>query len=237
MKIAICDDFPEFACDLDQKIGDICAKKDLRVESLIFSSPKELLASDLSSVQVVFLDIDMAEINGLEAAKELRKRYPELILVFVTAFIEYAPAGYRVEAFRYLLKQQLTKDLPSVMEDIQKKLCDSVDTISLDHKSGTILIPLKNILYLEGTPNRMVLFHVDYDNKPIEAIGRLSDYEQRLKNKGFLRLQKSFIANMSQISKISGYQVTLRNGVALKASEKNYKQVYTSFLLWKGRHL
>ena len=55
--------------------------------------------------------------------------------------------------------------------------------------------------------------------------------------KGFLRLQRSFIANMAQISKISSYQVTLRNGTVLKASESYYKQVQASFLQWKGQHL
>lgn len=237
MKIAICDDVPEFANELKGKVEEICAKNDWPLEYAIFTSPRIMLAEDLSSYQVVFLDIDMPEINGLEAAKELRTRYPDVILVFVTAFIEYAPAGYHVEAFRYLLKQQIEGDLPHVMSDINHRLRESTDTISVELKSGSTLIPLKKIMYLEGTPNRMVLFHVDYDSSPIEAIGKLTDYEQRLDGKGFLRLQKSFIANMSQISKISSYQVTLRNGVTLKASEKYYKQVHASFLQWKGQYL
>lgn len=237
MKIAICDDVPEFGCELKCKVEEICAKNDWSLEYTVFTSPRGMLAEDLSSFQVIFLDIDMPGINGLEAAKELRTRYPDVILVFVTAFIEYAPAGYHVEAFRYLLKQQINDNLPHVMADIHHRLRESADTISVELKSGSTLIPLKKIMYLEGTANRMVLFHVDYDSRPIEAVGKLTDYEQRLESKGFLRLQKSFIANMSQISKISSYQVTLRNGVTLKASEKYYKQVHASFLQWKGQYL
>lgn len=237
MKIAICDDVPEFGNELKGKAEEICAENDWPLECTVFTSPRVMLAEDLSSYQVVFLDIDMPGINGLEAAKELRIRYPDVILVFVTAFIEYAPAGYHVEAFRYLLKQQINDNLPPVMAEIHHRLRESADTISVELKSGSTLIPLKKILYLEGTPNRKVLFHVDYDSRPIEAIGKLTDYEQRLEGKGFLRLQKSFIANMSQISKISSYQVTLRNGVTLKASEKYYKQVHASFLQWKGQYL
>lgn len=237
MKIVICDDVPEFGNELKGKAEEICAENDWPLECAVFTSPRVMLAEDLSSYQVVFLDIDMPGINGLEAAKELRTRYPDVILVFVTAFIEYAPAGYHVEAFRYLLKQQINGSLPQVMADIHHRLRESADTISVQLKSGSILIPLKKILYLEGTPNRKVLFHVDYDSRPIEAVGKLTDYEQRLEGKGFLRLQKSFIANMAQISKISSYQVTLRNGVTLKASEKYYKQVHASFLQWKGQYL
>ena len=237
MRIAICDDFPQFTRELRNKIEDICAKRDWPLNCLVFTSPKSILASDLSDTQVVFLDIDMPELNGLEVAKVLRVKYPNIILVFVTAFIEYAPAGYHVAAFRYLLKQRLDSDLPAVMDDIREKLGSSSEMLTIRQKDGTRDIPLNDILYLEGTPNRRVLFHLLNVSRPLEAAGKLADYESNLAGKGFLRLQKSFIANMTHISKISSYQVTLRDGTVIKASEKFYRQVHDGFLLWKGQHL
>ena len=105
MKIAICDDSYEFACQLKEKLESICAKLDWQMESTVFSSPTALLSADLSAIQVLFLDIDMPGLNGIEVASRIRKHQKDLILVFVTAFIEYAPEGYHVEAYRYLLKQ------------------------------------------------------------------------------------------------------------------------------------
>lgn len=107
VKIVILDDELEFSKILDKKIKEYCARKDLLYDCQIFSSSKNLLEDDLSSIQVAFLDIDMPEINGLDVAKVLHQRYPEMILVFVTSFIKYAPSGYKVNAFRYLLKTQL----------------------------------------------------------------------------------------------------------------------------------
>lgn len=237
MKIAICDDYPVFAQELKRNIEDICAKKDWILDSTVYTSPHTMLENNLSAVQVVFLDIDMPELNGLIAARELRKRYPDIILVFVTAFIEYAPAGYHVSAFRYLLKQQLGSSLPEVMDDIHQKLIESTEKIALKSKAGEIVVPLKDILYLEGTPNRMVLFHTTKTSQAIEVQGKLVDYEKLLDGKGFVRLQRSFIVNMAQISKISGYKVSLRNGEVLKASEITYKQVHATFLQWKGQHI
>lgn len=237
MKIAICDDFPQFTRELRNKVEDICALKDWSLESLLFSSPNAILAADPSNIQVVFLDIDMPELNGLEVAKALRIKYPNMILVFVTAFIEYAPAGYQVAAFRYLLKQRLDSDLPAVMDDIREKLGASSEMLTIRQKDGARDIPLNDILYLEGTPNRMVLIHLLNVSQPLEAAGKLADYESGLAGKGFLRLQKSFVANMTHISKISSYQVTMRNGTVIKASEKYYRQVHDGFLLWKGQHL
>lgn len=90
VKIVILDDELEFSKILDKKIKEYCARKDLLYDCQIFSSGKTLLEDDLSSIQVAFLDIDMPEFNGLDVAKVLHQRYPEMILIFVTFFIKYA---------------------------------------------------------------------------------------------------------------------------------------------------
>ena len=111
VKIVILDDELEFSKILDKKIKAYCARKDLLYDCKIFSSSKSLLSEDLSSVQAAFLDIDLPDLNGLEIAAILRQRYPEMVLIFVTSFIEYAPSGYKVNAFRYLLKAKLDEEL------------------------------------------------------------------------------------------------------------------------------
>lgn len=236
MKIAICDDSNEFAYQLRDRLEFICAKQDWAMEATVYSSPDALLSADLSDVQVLFMDIDMPERNGIDTARIIREHNKELILVFVTAFIEYAREGYHVDAYRYLLKQKLDSELLPTMEDIREKIRASSETIVIEQKSGTSVVQVKHIMYLEGTAYRKVLFHMD-NGHIIEAAGKLSDYEQRLEGKGFLRLQRSFIANMAQISKISSYLVTLKDGTSLKASESYYRQVQAAFLQWKGQHL
>lgn len=66
MKIAICDDSYEFACQLKEKLESICAKLDWQMEATVFSSPTALLSADLSAIQVLFLDIDMPGLNGID---------------------------------------------------------------------------------------------------------------------------------------------------------------------------
>lgn len=237
VKIAICDDTEEFADGLKSEIENICAKKDWPLETEVFYSSLSLLNADLSSFHVLFLDIDMPDLNGLETARKLREKYKRIILVFVTAFVEYAPAGYKVDAFRYPLKQQINEDLPFTMEEIAGKLSASAETIIVEGKAGTKLVRVENILYIEGTPYRRTRLHMDNSADLIEADGRLSDFEARLHDSGFLKIQRSYIVNMAQISRISSYRVILKSGEALKASESYYKQVQASFLRWKGQHL
>lgn len=237
MIIAICDDCTAVAQELKSNIESICAQKDWPLETAVYTSPAAILQADLSKTQVVFLDIDMPQINGLEVAKQLRARFAEIIIVFVTSYIEYAPEGYRVNAFRYLLKQCLDSELCGVMCDVYQKLTESSRTISIRTKSEIITLPINRILYIEGTAGREVLFHTETRYNVIHAVGRLASYGDELKDKGFLKLQKSFIANMTQILKINNYHVYMSNGEVLKASELNYKEIQTSFLQWKGLHL
>ena len=118
MNIAICDNDMDFVLKLKACIDDYLARSNLAGVYELFSSPAKLLDADLLAADVVFLDVDMPEINGIEAAGLLRRKYPDVVLVFVTDYIEYAPAGYRVDAFRYLLKSRLAPELSDTLDEI-----------------------------------------------------------------------------------------------------------------------
>lgn len=239
MKIAICDDNPAFMQQLCQLIRGHSALNDWMCEYSLYQFPEKLLNSDLSGVHVVFLDIDMPGINGIEVASRLRKLYPELIIVFVTAFIEYAPAGYCVEAFRYLLKSSIASELPACLDAIKRKLYDTQESISVQIPNQTIQVQLKEIIYIEGASNRHVfirLFSRSSEN-PMECLGKLSDFEHQLSEKGFLRIQRSYLVNMHYINKMSNYYAILCNGESLKVSERNYAQISRQYIMWKGQQL
>lgn len=238
MKIAILDDDPMFVKELQQKISMGCAKRDWGLKCVSFSNPQELLAFDLSNTQVVFLDIDIPETNGIEVASQIRQRYTDIILVFVTGYIQFAPAGYKVNAFRYILKGSLDKEIGSCLDAIQDKLFERKETILIETRDSQLEIALQDILYFEGTPyRRTLLFTIHSDDQVIECRGKINEYEERLVGKGFIRLQKSFLANMRHINKISSYTAKLRNGKILKVSEKDYKKICAEYLMWKGNRL
>lgn len=239
MKIIICDDNPVFIQELNRLIQDYSALNDWVCQCSSYQFPEKMLAADLSAAHVIFLDIDMPGINGLDAAKKLRERYPDIIIVFVTAFIEYAPAGYCVEAFRYLLKGSVRTELPICLDAIKRKLDSTQDGILVQQIDETIQVQLKEILYFEGTSQRRVLMHLHLkpSQSSIECVGKLSEYEQKLHNMGFLRIQRSYLVNMRYINRINNYLTYLCNGDQLKVSERNYPQICKKYLIWKGDHL
>lgn len=237
MKVAICDNDMSFVQKLKNCIGDYFAHSNIIGDFVLFSSPVKMLEADFSAVDVIFLDVDMPEINGIEAAGYLRQKYPDLILVFVTDYIEYAPAGYRVDAFRYLLKSRMSQELNSILDEIVEKLYADQTAIQVKSQGEDILLQLKDIVYIEGTGRRMVLVHLVGEDKPVECSGKLSEFEGRLEDNGFIRLQRSFLANIRHIKKISSYTAFMDNGVELSVTDKNYNQLRDSFLSWKGSRL
>jgi DNA-binding LytR/AlgR family response regulator len=234
MNLAVCDDDRVFLDELEREIKRYTAEQELDIHIDKYSAPRALLSADLASCDAVFLDIDMPEINGLEVAQQLRNIYPDIVIVFVTGWIEYAPAGYRVNAFRYLLKKNLSQELWNCLDDVQKKLAEVSEQITIHTRDRTLEVGLNNILYFEGTSHRSVLMHTKHQ-KLIECTGKLSDYEAALSVKGFLRLQKSYLVNMNHIEKIRNYRATLQNGEELKVSERQYALITKDFLMWKGK--
>lgn len=239
MKIVIIDDEPAMANYLCQQISLCCAKRDWVHDCYVFTSSEDLLHMDLSEINVAFLDIDMPKINGLQIAKELRKRYPEMIIIFVTSWIKYAPEGYEVNALIYLMKDRLPRELDSCLDAIQERLFENQETLKFQSRDGIIEVSLKNIIYIEGTSWRYVLLHLNnpLNSKEIECVGKLETYELRLQENGFLRLQKSFLVNMHYIARITNYYAYLQDGQKIKVSEKKYKEICKRYLSWKGNYL
>lgn len=236
LQIAICDDNLKFAQMLQGRIRSHFAAVDGACAFLLFTDPQKLVRSDLSAVQILFLDVDMPGLNGIDAAREIRRSYPELFLVFVSAWVEYAPEGYQVNAFRYLLKQRLDEELPACLEDIWSRLAQGQDRLRLSCREGAVDVRLGEILYLEGSSYRMVLVHRT-DGSVVECRGKLSDFEAELAPRGFLRIQKSFVVNMRCIRRIQGYRAWLKNGEVLHTTEKNYGPMRDRYLLWRGQQL
>lgn len=236
MRIAICDDNPAAVTQLRNMILDYFAHVNKTCEIVTFHSPEAILDDDLASTHIVFLDIDMPSINGIDVATQLRNSHENLFIVFVTSWIEYAPAGYHVNAFRYILKQRLSSELPACLDAIRDSMTRTHGRIQLPGKEHPIEVPVDDILFVEGSSTRSITLHFLHSS-PVESRGRLSDIATQLEDRGFLRIQRSYVVNMNHVIQIKGYKAYLRNEISLKVSEKDYPAVCQRYLLWKGRQL
>lgn len=233
IQILLCDDDPSFMEGLRARIRSTLEKLNAAADITLCSSFQTLSDETLSACEVAFLDVDFVgeDYNGIDIARKLREVNGRALIFFITNFIEYAPEGYEVQAFRYILKWDLDAVLERYLLQALEKLSETNDVLQLQNDGALLELPFADILYLE------VLGHsvsVVTENETYTVNATLSSFEQQLESHGFLRVHKSFLVNMRHIKKFQCRELTLANGAVLRVSEKSYAEQKRKYLLWKG---
>lgn len=194
----------------------------------------------MSSCDIAFLDIDFEseEYNGLDIARRLRKFRDDSIIIFVTNFIEYAPEGYEVHAFRYILKSKFESDIEPYFEQAINQIHQQKKTVKIQVNGEIIDLHMDSILYFEVQQHNITAYiQKNALRKEINAYnfyGSLSTLELRLEPQGFLRIHKSFLVNMRHLKKFQCREAVLDNGISLRVGEKGYAENKRKYLIWKG---
>lgn len=150
MHILICDDDAVFAARVETLVRDFFALRGLQVECTVCHSGEETLARrDLDLYQVALLDVDLDTMNGISLGKQLRQCNPEICLVYVSAYLEFAPEGYTVNAFRYILKRDLDCQLPRCLDAIlHEQDHRTPKTLTIRQNRTETELPYDSIYYL-----------------------------------------------------------------------------------------
>ena len=233
IRTLICDDNREYLDVIRQKAAEIFAKLNIQNKFDLYSTCEAVSEDSLNNCDIALLDVDFEgqTRNGIDLARKLRQVNKRAVILFITNFIEYAPEGYEVQAFRYILKRDLDTVLGRYLMEAMELLSDSWDCLRLDYRGELLELPFDSILYLE------VLGHsvsIVTEGETYTLSASLSSLEQKLENHGFLRVHKSYLVNMRHIKKFQCRELTLDNGTAIRVSEKSYAEQKRKYLLWKG---
>ena len=142
-------------------------------------------------LDILFLDIEMKQMNGMETAKNLRKRNSHTLLIFVTAYPDFVFQGYEVHAFHYILKPYEEHKIQAVLEQALEELGrDREPYFTLERKSGILKIPLKKVLAFSSDRRKVVIFgsRPDFYGKLDEVESGLPDYFVRCHNRHLVNL-------------------------------------------------
>lgn len=214
MRAIICDDDGRFAKKLEQLIMQYYRNMGMTIDTTVVTNPQNLLKrNDLANFDIAFLDADMKPIDGIEVGRALRKRKPKIIIVFVSAYLEFAPKGYTIDAFRYVLKQDIQNTLPLCLSDILQHFTPDRAFLTYKQRGEVFRIPCHDIMYIQSDLRKLNVFG-DNSLEPIASFyGKLSEYTDLLSRQGFLQINKSTLVNMVHIKSFASYHVRLSNGV------------------------
>ncbi|MFI3212901.1 MAG: LytTR family DNA-binding domain-containing protein [Eubacteriales bacterium] len=231
LKIAICDDEEVFVNDIERKIVVFFAFRNIDIKVSVFTEATKFMNSKISEYDIIFLDVEMGEYNGIKLASKVRAQNPEAILVYISSFIQYAVDSYTVRAFYYLLKDNLEETLTMCLLEIIKMIPAYSKKFTIPVSNERIAI--KDIIYLESKDH--FIFVHKLDGNFVSYYGKLSQVEDFFIENDFLRVQQSFIVNMQYILRFQNRTVELSNGENLNCSKKTYKAMTQAYILWKGR--
>ena len=237
VRVIICDDDSVFLEALHKKVEESLKELGMPAKIHAYSSMDQIILPILSSCDIAFLDIDLSQpkYNGFDIARKLRKVRNDAVIIFVTNYIEYAPEGYEIQAFRYLLKKNYQVKIQEYIKEAVTYLENSRQTLKIKVNGEIIDLALKSILYIESQL-RTVIIHAQKEKgqKQYSCYAAISDLERQLEPQGFLRIHKSYLVNMQHLKKYQCHEAILSDGTNLRVSTRNYAEQKKKYLFWKG---
>lgn len=182
---------------------------------------------------IVLLDIEMPQMNGLETARRLRAMDETAILIFVTKIGKFAINGYEVSALGYILKPINAFALQMTMQKAMKILAQRTDRkIVLQMKEGVITLSSRELVYIEVFGHKLS-YHTR--EKTVEAYGNLKEEEAHLAEYHFSRCSNAFLVNLAYVKGIIGNAVYLSDGVELRVSRGMKKSFTDDYMAYLGK--
>ena len=233
MRIAICDDEKNIRELIGKKVTTLYPDADI----IFCQSGEELLLSD-KHIDILFLDIQMAGKNGMETARELRKRGNHVVLIFVTAVDEYVFQAFDVGAFHYIVKpiedakfaDVLQKAVDEVNFRSTKEQVPEERYLMINNSGVHTKVILDEIVYAEVF-NRKIVIHKM--NETIEYYGKMSDLEE-LAGDNFFRPHRAYLINFKYVEKYDATTVYLEKGNALMAKQ-NYPEFVKKYMKYNQK--
>lgn len=205
LRVLVVDDEPAARAELQHLLGRIGG---VGVPDLTETAAEAIAAIAKRAYDVVYLDIRMPGMSGLEALPLIHDRAPDLAVVFVTAFDEHALQAFELAAADYLLKPvselRLRRSLDRVVERRRGAVVPSIasDRIPVDGTTGTVLLRLADVRHLRVRGHRVFAKTFDTEHR---ARASLADLEERLVPHGFQRVHRSFLVNLEHVAEVEPF--------------------------------
>lgn len=236
MNILICDDNKDIVVQEEFVIEEAMSaiKKHGNIQT--FTSAQECLETvkkNPKAYGVIFLDIEMPYISGLELGKKIKEINPIIQVVFVTSFEKYSLSAYEVHPFHYIVKplrvEKVKEILLSIIQYEKNEGTDNSLKIRVDINRDIILIPAKSIQFIEKEKN---ICNIITESREYQAYTSLNDLEEqiaKLNIKELYRCHQSFVVNLKYVQKYEGSKFVLENGNIIPISRGKKAEAKTKF--------
>ncbi len=224
LRIAICDDVVEQTFLLQQYIREYCEENSVEYKLYVYTTGVQLL-SKAERLDIIFLDIEMPNLDGIETGREIRAKNNSCRIIMATVMIERMKEAFFIEAFRFIVKPFEKPEVYEAMDACMKKVLGS-GSISLYYNRNEYEVHQSEIQYV-----------VTYDSyceykvkdKMLRSEASLRELEYQLDQRLFYRVHRKYIVNMAQVQSYKDGVIHMRD-VELPVSRRRKKDFEQAFM-------
>ena len=232
LKIALLDDDKTALLISKGAIESFFQEKNIEISLDAFSSPVHFLAmAKEENYRLVFLDIDMPEINGLEVGKQVKAINPQTDIIYLSQREDLVFDTLQLHPFGFIRKSKIIQDFANVLELFVNTALNTNEEnkkITISSKTETISADINQIMYIEGNKNYQTFYLKD--GNVFDARVLMGDLEEKLKEYGFIRVHKGYLVNYLFIRAIGTNEVSLTNNKILPLSSKRKDEIMSEYL-------
>ena len=183
---------------------------------------------------ILISDIDMPDISGLELGRRIQEKGGGTYLVFLTAYLEYAAESYIIEAYQYILKEDMEKRLPPILRQL-------IDRVKREKKQfrmiGTptskVRIYYRDMIYIEKEKGSKYICYITVHGIYKERIS-LKKLSKELVSDEFILIERGYIINVSHVGSMKDAVVQMDNGARIFVNRISFKKIKEQISLYRG---
>jgi Response regulator of the LytR/AlgR family len=231
MNIAILEDDDADACALKSILTSYLERHSIAFQLERFSNPLQF-PENSSQYDLIFLDIMMPNLNGMDLAKKIRKNNASVSLVFVTNMLRYAVEGYSVEAADFIVKPINAYRFERMMDRLSASFAQKEDKIlTIKNLDGVYRIKLSDISFIEVRSHRLSAHKAD--GTVLEFWGNMKEMESKLAPDHFIRCNNCYLVNLHYVKGVEKDMVNVQ-GASLKISRSRKKSFLHAMMDFMG---
>lgn len=239
INIAVCDDEDESLHIIQKELYHAADKLNIEIETYSYNKGKKVLDfiyNEKEDFDILFLDIDMPDISGLEVAKKLRQKNSDIILIFISAHEQYVFESIEYNPFRYIRKNRIEKELIPALKAAYQRLEEMQDSyIIVKTEEAEVRVKHSDIMYFETTARKI---GIHLKNGEVLLVRKtIKELYKELNEEHFIKIHSGCVANAKYIGKYSNHDITLDNGEQLIVSRTRIKSVKIALMNYWGNQV
>lgn len=227
MKVAVCEDQilyrNEIICELNS-----FNKYKVSLNITEFECGEDILKfyESGSYFDIIFLDIEMKKISGIEVAKKIRSIDKNVMIIFVTNYNDFMPDAFEVNAINYLTKPINKEIFQKTLKRSLNMYFESRKVFKAQWKNEITIVPLKDIIYIECIHRHIIIY---CKNQVVESKESFGKVESKFINAGFIKVHQSFLVNAENIKNIGKSEVVCSNEIKIPMSIRKRKSAHEHY--------